>query len=188
MFHRRATSCATLTTSLGTGSSHACDRLEATHRGARAASVCRRETRFICRRQSSSGRSTIIQDRVAMCARMSASYQVGGLTAVADVGDDGDLALEDLAARLRFATLQVVWRQWRALGAEGACRSVQGHRPCKLSSIRRRCCSSLWLSCPTSAASHSCCMTGARRTLPSSTFNGRGSWRRHIRPELVDTC
>lgn len=60
---------------------------------------------------------------------MSASCQVGDLTAVADAGDDGKLALEDLAARLRFATLQVVWRQWQALGAEAASRGVQGRRP-----------------------------------------------------------
>jgi hypothetical protein len=64
-----------------------------------------------------------------MCARMSASYQAGGLTAVADVGANGELALEDLAARLRFATLQVVWRQWQALGAQAASPSVQGRRP-----------------------------------------------------------
>ena len=64
-----------------------------------------------------------------MCARMSASNPVGGFTAVADVGDDRETALEVLAARLRLATLQVVWRQWQALGAEAASRSVQGRRP-----------------------------------------------------------
>ena len=64
-----------------------------------------------------------------MCARMSASSQVGGLTTVADLGDNGGLALEDLAGKLRFATLQVVWRQWQALGAEAASRRVQGRRP-----------------------------------------------------------
>src|SRR5678815_125670 len=72
---------------------------------------------------------TISRNPVAMCARMSASYQVGGLTTVADLGDNGGLALEDLAGKLRFATLQVVWRQWQALGAEAASRSVQGRRP-----------------------------------------------------------
>lgn len=42
--------------------------------------------------------------------------------------DDGNLELEQLASELREATLHVVWRQWRALGAGAAARSAERSR------------------------------------------------------------
>lgn len=61
-----------------------------------------------------------------MCARISDSSKSPEAGDKADVG----LKLDILAARLRHATLDVVWRQWRALGAGAAARSGQGgHAP-----------------------------------------------------------
>jgi hypothetical protein len=66
-----------------------------------------------------------------MCAQLSASCQasgISGISEVTDVNDDADLALDEFAARLRFATLRIVWQQWQALGAETAARNIQGGR------------------------------------------------------------
>lgn len=61
-----------------------------------------------------------------MCARISDSSSSAETTDTPDVG----LKLDILRARLRNATLTVVWRQWRALGAGAATRRGQDdHAP-----------------------------------------------------------
>ncbi len=57
-----------------------------------------------------------------MCARISDSPKS---PKASDTGDAG-LKLDILRARLRNVTLDVVWRQWRALGAGAAARSGRG--------------------------------------------------------------
>lgn len=61
-----------------------------------------------------------------MCARISDSSKSPHVSNTADVG----LKLDILRARLRNATLDVIWRQWRALGAGAATRRTQDdHAP-----------------------------------------------------------
>src|SRR5882672_11418816 len=60
-----------------------------------------------------------------MCARISKSSKSAEVSEGNNEADAG-LKLEYLAATLRRVTLQVVWRQWRALGAAAASRAGQG--------------------------------------------------------------
>lgn len=61
-----------------------------------------------------------------MCARISASSRSPDVSDTTDVG----LKLDILRARLRNATLDVIWRQWRALGAGAASRRTKDdHAP-----------------------------------------------------------
>jgi hypothetical protein len=61
-----------------------------------------------------------------MCARISDSAKSPDVSDTTDVR----LKLDTLRARLRNATLDVIWRQWRALGAGAATRRTQNdHAP-----------------------------------------------------------
>lgn len=61
-----------------------------------------------------------------MCARISNSSRFPDVSDSADVGLRPDI----LRAKLRSATLEVVWRQWRALGAGAAARRTRdNHAP-----------------------------------------------------------
>jgi len=61
-----------------------------------------------------------------MCARISDSTKSPDVSGSADVG----LRVDILRARLRSATLDVIWRQWRVLGAGAATRRTQDdHAP-----------------------------------------------------------